>query len=233
MTEWDDVLAFLEEPIKKGQTEPQYTSEQLAAYEKSLKFQQNEEGNAYSVVGYNDEPTELVVPAQFNGLPVTAIGDNAFNKCESLQSIVLPSTVTTIGAKAFSSCINLTFVKISSGVTAIGMGAFSFCGRLRYIDVPGNVAAIGNMAFHSCVNLESVILEEGVGKIGDFVFFHCIKLPSLTIPNSVTAIGKSIAEAAFSLNAVTMPEKLAGNKTTDLRTIFGHGYNRIKFTLTK
>ena len=42
------------------------------------------------------EATEIVVPEG-----VEKIGDEAFKKCSSLQSISLPDSLTTIGEKAF------------------------------------------------------------------------------------------------------------------------------------
>ena len=44
---------------------------------------------------------EVVVP---DG--VVTIGDEAFKKCSSLQSISLPDSLTTIGEKAFCKCFS-------------------------------------------------------------------------------------------------------------------------------
>jgi hypothetical protein len=56
---------------------------------------------------------------------VTAIGDNAFNRCFNLTSITIPNSVTSIGDKAFYSCSRLNTIIIPVSVTYIGFEAFN------------------------------------------------------------------------------------------------------------
>ena len=58
---------------------------------------------------------------------VTSIGNSAFNNCQSLTSVVLPSSITNIGSSAFYGCKNLTSFTIPSSVTNIGQYAFYNC----------------------------------------------------------------------------------------------------------
>ena len=64
---------------------------------------------------------------------VTAIGDRAFGRCNSLTSIEIPDSVTAIGDRAFEYCRSLTSIVIPNSVTAIGNGAFSGCSSLTSI----------------------------------------------------------------------------------------------------
>ena len=52
-------------------------------------------------------PANFEVPASINGVIVTKIGDSAFEYCDSLVTLTLPSTVTTIGRMSISHCNNL------------------------------------------------------------------------------------------------------------------------------
>ena len=64
-----------------------------------LIFKKN--GNGYSVTGYEGMPTVVVIPETYEGLPVTSIGERAFEDCFGLTSITIPDSVTSIGSSAF------------------------------------------------------------------------------------------------------------------------------------
>ena len=51
-----------------------------------------------------DTTGEITIPSEVRGLNVVAIGDNAFNQCNDLSSVTLPSSVTSIGQFAFKDC---------------------------------------------------------------------------------------------------------------------------------
>ena len=51
--------------------------------------------------------TEVTIPAEFKGKPVTAIGYRSFGNCHKLTSIIIPNSVTVISDYAFSGCNGL------------------------------------------------------------------------------------------------------------------------------
>ncbi len=81
---------------------------------------------------------------------------NAFEDCESITSIEIPSSVTSIGSVAFYGCSSLTSIEIPSSVTSIGWGAFEDCSSLTSIEIPSSVTNIGNETFMNCDNLQNV-----------------------------------------------------------------------------
>ena len=66
---------------------------------------------------------------------MTEIGEYAFQSCDSLINVNIPSSVTEIGRGAFQYCSSLTSVNIPSSVTSIEESAFSGCSGLRSIYV--------------------------------------------------------------------------------------------------
>ncbi len=58
---------------------------------------------------------------------VTAIGNSAFWRCNSLTEIVIPSPIESVGTRAFSNCKNLVKVYIADSVVTMGDEIFSDC----------------------------------------------------------------------------------------------------------
>ena len=75
------------------------------------------------IIGSDYKATSIEIPASISGLPVTAIGDYAFNG-SSLSSVTIPDTVKTIGKYAFSMSANLKSVTIPESVEFIDLRAF-------------------------------------------------------------------------------------------------------------
>lgn len=64
---------------------------------------------------------------------MTGIVGSTFNKCNSLQSVVIPDTVTSIAASAFNSSYSLQNITIPSLLDTIGNNAFQDCYGLAWI----------------------------------------------------------------------------------------------------
>ena len=171
-----------------------------------------------------DYAGDVVIPAEvtYDGgtYSVTAIGDYAFNDCDALTSVSMPSVtaigdwaftscltlrlvempeVTTIGERAFVACEALTSVEMPE-VTTIGEMAFNYCDALTSVEMP-KVTTIGERAFNLCDALTSVEMPE-VTAIGESAFSHCDVLTSVDIPASVTTIGNGAFDGCSSLTSV-------------------------------
>jgi len=114
----------------------------------------------------------VVIPWAIGGVPVTAIGDSAFRNLVTYQghpivSVVAPQTVTAIGNDAFNSCNSLASVNLPQAQT-IGSFAFSYCTSLTSVSLP-QATAIGDYAFSYCDTLASVSLPQATA-IGDRAF---------------------------------------------------------------
>lgn len=137
---------------------------------------------------------------------VIEIGKEAFNRCYSLKSVSIPSSVTKIGDWGFSAT-RLASVIIPNSVKSIGKYAFSVCDELTSITIPESVTYIGNDAFASCRSLKSVSLPNTISNIGFFDF--CSSLTSIIIPNSVINIDAYAFNRCVSLTSVIIPNSVA------------------------
>lgn len=61
------------------------------------------------------------------------IAGAAFNDCQSVKSITVPTGVTSIGDEAFANCPSLEHIYIPTTVLHIGTGVFDNCPKLNYM----------------------------------------------------------------------------------------------------
>ena len=104
---------------------------------------------------------ELVIPAEIDGVKVTAIGADAFFYCGGLTGVTIPDGVTTIGDNAFELCVKLESIELPEGVTSIGEFAFADCDALTSIIIPDGVTSISACMLAACDSLENVTIPYG------------------------------------------------------------------------
>lgn len=92
---------------------------QVYAAEYYGNFQYEDNGENVSIYAYNGSDKEVTIPAYINGKEVTEINDYSFLLCNSVEKIIVPSTVTTIHTNAFSGAGNLKDVVLASSDTKI------------------------------------------------------------------------------------------------------------------
>lgn len=77
---------------------------------RALYFKLSDNGQSYIISGTSrviDAFSDITLPTEYNGKPVTAIAASAFEGCLSLRSVRIPASYTSIGNAAFSGCDNL------------------------------------------------------------------------------------------------------------------------------
>ena len=74
----------------------------LTLQERKFVYELLEDGSGYQIIELLDKSSNnVVILEEFNGLPVTSIGEWAFYNCSSLRSIEIPSSASSIGDDAF------------------------------------------------------------------------------------------------------------------------------------
>jgi hypothetical protein len=200
-------------------------AEQTASGTPGLAYELINNNTAYRVKKGSVTSGEVIIPASYNGLPVTEIGhtnsgsssffssEGAFNNTR-ITAVHIPASVTTIGTFAFYGCASLASVTIPAGVTSIGSGAFQGCTSLASITIPAGVTSI-NYAFAECINLTGITVDSGntnytseSGILYNKTKTSIIAYPSasgnVTIPASVTSIG-SYAFWGCSITSIAIP----------------------------
>jgi len=183
------------------------TADAVGTTNQGLKYEITE--GEICITGHTDElPSEVVIPAEIEGVPVTSIGFLAFSECKNLTSISLPDSVTSISAGAFENCTELISITIPDGITNIEYHTFMNCQHLTGITIPDSVTRIGDGAFMGCTDLTSITLTDRVKSIGWGAFECCYGLTSILIPDSVTSIGGGAFMECDRLTQITIPDGL-------------------------
>lgn len=146
--------------------------------------------NAVVISQYNGDAREVDIPGSIDGLPVTAIGPNAFKGNTTVSSVNIPDSVAVIGAGAFQECSALTSVTLSSSLTEIGYYAFLKCSALTSVTIPSSVTKIGYSAFQSTAWLSAQTSEFVI--VGDGVLIRCNSTAtSVVIPDTVKYVSNA------------------------------------------
>ncbi|MDE6504661.1 MAG: leucine-rich repeat domain-containing protein [Clostridia bacterium] len=145
-------------------------------YTQGLEYKLNTYTNEYSVVGVGTATDSvLIIPPKYNGLPVYAVGYNAFNGCTQLTRVIMPD--------------------FSSAFCAFGEYAFANCPNLTSVELPSTLKELYRGNFENCVNLKSIELPEALTHIGDDAFVNC-GITELYIPKNVYQINPTAFRAS-------------------------------------
>lgn len=171
-----------------------------------LEYTLSNDGSYYIVSGIGScTDTNVIIPSQYNGLPVEVIGEAAFKSNKTIETLFLSKTVKLIKKGAFynSSIKKVEFaqnsqLKIIEGEWNEG-GVFAECDNLESISLPNGLIEIGAYLFEGCDILESISLPNSVEIIEESAFRSCPKLTQINIPNSVYYIGQQCFEDSYNI----------------------------------
>ena len=140
-------------------------------------------GNITLTKYFGEDESEIIIPAEIDGMPVTKIGEKCFEDHEEIERVILPDTLKVIDYRAFYGCSNLADMNMPETLEKTGGWVFAHTGFESFI-FPEGFTSLGYGAFYGSDNLKTVILPEGVTSIGENTFRMCPKLESVTIPSA-------------------------------------------------
>lgn len=174
-----------------------------------FRFAETEDGCALAGFLKKDDPTvtEVEIPAEYNGEPVTEICSYVFAELKHIKRVVIPPSVRDISGMAFYNCSSLEAVEFSEGLEIIGISAFQQTG-LKSVRLPKSLKKLCWGVFRLCRQLERVEFG-GAPWFGTSVFEGCPKLPPETIAMGLvrsTDITRAIMNRDISEITANVPE---------------------------
>lgn len=187
-------------------------------YTEGLRFVDHQKTNELAVDGYIGTDSNVIIPAIYQGKPVTCIKNNAFNG-GFIESITIPESVQVIEKNAFS--ISNSLSKIVVDTKNKHFDSRNNCNAI--IDttsnslilgcvnsiIPEGITTIGVNAFRGCQTLKTIKLPDSLTTIENEAFSNCISLTSIVIPDGVTSIGGYAFVNCSNLKSVIIPKKVS------------------------
>jgi hypothetical protein len=170
--------------------------------------------------------SHMQIPEELDAIPVTGIGDGAFQGRGHLNTVVLPEGVTFIGSHAFALCTRLTSVMIPETVKHIGDHAFAGCSSLAAVTIPEGAEQIEDYLFSHCGALTAIALPRSITDIGTWAFAHCGSLAEVILPDGLVSIGAWAFYGCSGLMSVTIPETVI-----DISDYAFFGCDKIQFNV--
>ncbi len=186
----------------------------------------NEDGS--EVIGYNITDCDttvtgaLLVPGEYEGLPVKGIADGALAGCTNVKSIIISEGVETIGKRAFWHCNSLEALTIPGSLLSIDDDPFwgtenkfadvyisdlQFWCEIDFSDMGvANPLGEAENLYLDGVLVEDLVLPWYVTEVKDIAFYDCQSLKSVTFSDKIEHIGEYAFFGCPNLTEVNIPD---------------------------
>lgn len=172
-------------------------------------------------VGFDER--EITIPNKLDGMDVTVVGENSFAKCTGIHKVIIPEGITTIENGAFCGCESLMTIILPTTLKWLGNeprlkpktyswetptelpfdGVFEGT-AIRSIDLPAGLTYLARKTFRQCKNLTHVDLPNGIKVVPEYCFYYCSALKSIVLPDNVSSI-QSSAFANTGIEQIDIP----------------------------
>ncbi len=203
----------------------------LSDGDETIKYEiQNGEAIVKSVPN-KSTVTKIVIPDEYEGVPVTKIADFAATNLEYVTEITIGKNVKEIGTWAlennqYVTAFNiddaneylcdidgviytkdmktLLFYPISKDLVETKDENGNVIKVSEYV-IPDGVEIIRTKAFYKCYPLKSIIIPDTVKRIEEKVFFRCDKITEIKLPQALEFIGKDAFSYCYGLTEINIP----------------------------
>ena len=175
-----------------------------------------------------------ILSGTFNNIEINVnqIDNYAFEFCNNLSSIILPTTLENFGNNPFINCLNLSSITTYEGNTSLYFYIHnSNGGNILYtsdrlicstINITGEYTILTNS--NSNIQINNKILD--TKNIDDFAFSNCKYLSSIILPTTLTDIGQNPFANCINLNNIST----SNQNTSDYFYIHNSNEGNILYT---
>ena len=181
-------------------------------------FEYTEENGEIALTKFKGGVTDVIIPANINGVAVTKLADGIFRNNTKITSVTFDGTFENYDAKLFQGCTSLRSLVISGvydkqlyylfgdSINEIPESfiEISFAANSVYVDgtlfknevanhvvtyvIPDGTTEIKDNQFAACKYMEAVKIPDSVISIGRYSFVSCESLTNITIGCGLTFV---------------------------------------------
>lgn len=161
--------------------------------------------------------TKIVIPDEYEGVPVTKIADFAATNLEYVTEFYIGKNIKEIGTWALENNqhiaayevdeSNESFCSVDGVIYTKDMKTIVFFppakeGEYKVADTVENIRT---KAFYKCTKITKITLPDTVKEIQEKAFFRCEAMKEINLPNTLTFIGKDAFSYCYGLTKITIP----------------------------
>lgn len=175
---------------------------------------------SYTTDYYFRECINLKKATILNPLNNGKMGQNVFNGCTNLTTVVLPDNATVIDNNMFYGNAKLSNVNIPASLTMIGSSAF-YNTAINNITLPDSLKTINSSAFSDCSKLSAINIPDAVTIIDSSAFYNCTSLATVTVGENAKY---TLGQYAFRSSGVT--DESVKNILAHTGTTYSHIFDK-------
>lgn len=170
-----------------------------------LRYIENDDGDIfYGVTGCSSESmTELRIPNEYNGIPITVLDTNVLSGCRA-ETIIFPDSLTMFNKQKLGEGVKRVIIECNKD-TYFSIGIFRGS-MIKEAIFTGDMYMIPNEMFYDCTELESVVFPENLTLIGEAAFWDCTSLREVNFPKSLRSIQADGFIGCQSIKSIILPE---------------------------
>ena len=178
--------------------------------------------------------TKIVIPDEYEGVPVTKIADFSATNLEYVTEITIGKNVKEIGVWALENNQHVTafevdeaneyFCDVDGVLYTKDMKTLLFYPlakdlteaqddkgnkfKVSTYSIPEGVETIRTKAFYKCFSLTKVEIPSTVKRIEEKAFFRCERMEDLVLPDALEFIGKDAFSYCYGLKVLNFSENV-------------------------
>ena len=218
-------------------------------------FEYTEENGEITLTKFKGGVTDVIIPANINGVAVTKLADGIFRNNTKITSVTFDGSFENYDAKLFQGCTSLrslvisgvydkelyylfgdtiddileSFVEITFAENSLWADGTMFKNKVANhiitYVIPDGTTEIRGEQFAHYRYMQAVSIPDSVTNIGFGAFSFCSGLTSVTIPDSVTSIGNCAFQNCSGLKNIYTTDLAAWCKISGLSNLMDFGSN--------